>query len=101
MTTGLNERELELMRVVFARHAEVQRAVLFGSRAKGTFTVNSDVDIAIEGIATPLQIAAIALELGELPMPYKFDVVAAETIHNQALREHVQRVGMVIYTRPL
>jgi hypothetical protein len=47
---------------------------LFGSRAKGTASDRSDVDLAVRGDLTPLQAEAIAGELDELPLPYRFEV---------------------------
>lgn len=45
----LTDHELALVRDVFGRHPEVSRAILFGSRAKGTHAPHSDVDLAITG----------------------------------------------------
>ena len=48
----------------------------------------------MEGIGDPLRVEAIASELDELPLPYRFDVLALETLENPALREHIARVGV-------
>ena len=61
-------------------HPEVDRATLFGSRAKGTHHERSDVDLALSGELGLLGAEAIAAELEELP-----------------LLEHIERVGVVIY----
>ena len=92
--TGLSDSELGMIRGVLARHAEVTGALLFGSRAKGTSSPGSDIDLALEGISEPLRAEAIASELEELPLPYKFDVKALAAIKHQGLREHIGRVGM-------
>lgn len=94
---GLTAHELKLICSVLARYPSVTGALLFGSRAKGTFHEASDIDLALEGIDDPLQVEAIAGELEELPLPYRFDVKAIATIQNHPLREHVQRVGVRIY----
>ena len=96
-STGLSERELALIRGVLARHPGVTGALLFGSRAKGTAAPASDIDLALEGIDDPLRAEAIASELEELPLPYRFDVKALAAIQHQPLREHVARVGVRIY----
>ena len=41
--------ELELVRSVLRQHREIECATLFGSRAKGTHTPRSDVDLALAG----------------------------------------------------
>jgi predicted nucleotidyltransferase len=94
---GLTRRELDLIRAVLVRHPAVTGAILFGSRAKGTATPASDIDLALEGIEDPLQAEAIASELDELPMPYRFDVKALAAIRYQPLREHIARTGVRIY----
>lgn len=92
---GLTIRELDAIRSVIARHHNVQRAIVYGSRAKGTYRHNSDVDIAVDGDVSPLQAQFIAGDLAELPLPYQFDVVSLRHITNNALLEHIQRVGVV------
>lgn len=96
---GLTDRELDLIRSVMRSHFAIRRAILFGSRAKGTALKSSDVDLALEGIDDPLQAEAIARELDELPLPYRFDVQALSAITQPPLREHIARVGLVLYTR--
>jgi predicted nucleotidyltransferase len=94
---GLNDRELNLILGVLSRHKEIISVILFGSRAKGTASPASDIDLAIDGIDDPLQAAAIASELEDLPLPYRFDVKALRCIKSQPLREHIERVGVKIY----
>jgi predicted nucleotidyltransferase len=93
----LESRELQLICSVLVRHAAVTGAILFGSRAKGTATQSSDIDLALEGIEDQLQAEAIASELDELPLPYTFDVKALSAIRYNPLREHIERVGVRIY----
>lgn len=93
----LGAGELDLVRAVFRRHPEVASATLFGSRAKGTHSERSDVDIAVIGEVTPLRAEAIAAQLDELPLPYRFEVQPLDHIHYRPLLEHIKRVGIVIY----
>lgn len=89
--------ELELVRSVLRQHKEVESATLFGSRAKGTHSDRSDVDLALAGPLGALGAEAIAAELEELPLPYRFDVQALAAITHAPLLEHIELVGMVIY----
>ena len=43
---------------------------------------------------------AIAAELEELPLPYRFDVQSLAHIQHRPLLEHNQRVGILIYPAP-
>jgi predicted nucleotidyltransferase len=93
-------RDLELVLSVLRHHPEVESATLFGSRAKGTHTPRSDVDLALAGSLGALEAEAIAAELEELPLPYRFDVHALAAISHAPLLEHIARVGLVIYPEP-
>jgi 2-polyprenyl-3-methyl-5-hydroxy-6-metoxy-1,4-benzoquinol methylase len=95
--TGLSTENFGTLNSVFKKYPQISQVILFGSRAKGTAGNNSDIDLAIVGIDDELQIQAIAMELEELPLPYQFDVKAFSSITNPKLKEHIQRVGMLIF----
>lgn len=82
--------ELELVRSVLRQHPEIASATLFGSRAKGTHTLRSDVDLALAGSLGALDAEAIAAELEELPLPSRFDVHALAAITHAPLLEHIR-----------
>jgi len=96
----LTEAELDLVRSIFRRHPEVTSATVFGSRAKGTHSPRSDVDLVVAGDIDPLRAEAIASELDELPLPYRFEVQPLAHIRYRPLLEHIQRVGIVIHPTP-
>ena len=93
----LSPAEIALLRGVFQRHPEITAVKLFGSRAKGTHAPNSDIDLALWGDVDDLRAEAIAAELDELPLPYRFDVQMFHTIELAPLREHIERVGISLY----
>jgi len=92
--------KLELLRSVFRLHPEVKSATLFGSRAKGTHTHRSDVALVVAGDIGPLRAEAIAAELEEMPLPYRFDVQSLAHIQHRPLLEHIKRVGILNYPAP-
>ena len=96
-TPSLAPAELALLRTVFSRHPEITEVRVFGSRAKGTHTACSDIDLALWGNVSLLQAQAIAAELDELPLPYRYDVQPFSAIKSQPLREHIERVGIPLY----
>lgn len=97
--TGLSVGEIGLLRAVLERHPEVSEAKLFGSRAKGTWRPESDIDLALWGEVDELRAERIAAELDELPLPYHFDVKTYQAIRYAPLREHVDRVAVSIFRR--
>ncbi len=96
---GLSTREIALMEGVFRRFPAIQGVVLYGSRAMGTHSPQSDIDLALIGVEKALEAEAVALELDELPLPYRFDVRAFASIRNARLRAHIERVGIPLYRR--
>jgi predicted nucleotidyltransferase len=97
--SGLSSDTLNIINLVFNKYKQIDMVYIFGSRAKGNFKQNSDVDLAILGEIDSLFAEQIAYELEELPLPYKFDVQAYKNIKNVSLKEHIDRVGIVIYTK--
>ena len=86
---------------VLASFPAVERAAIFGSRAKGTHKDYSDVDIAVFGNVTFLDVERLIAELDEQPTMYKFDVVAYQQLKNIRLKDHIDRVGIPIYSRSI
>jgi len=97
--TGLTEAELDTICSVFRVTPTINRAILFGSRAKGTAKPYSDIDLALEGSLDERQVAEVAMKLEELPLPYKFDVQLLASIKHLPLKEHIDRVGIAIYSK--
>jgi len=96
---SLGSEYIDAIAVVLEEVPSVQKAVLFGSWAKGCATPRSDVDIALYGDVDALETEEIAYRLDELPFIHKFDVVTLNSIENADLREHIERVGVEIFTR--
>ena len=66
-------RELALLVHVFRSHPAIKEVKVFGSRAKGTNSPHSDVDLALLGDLNAMQAEAVAAALDELPRPYHYD----------------------------
>ncbi len=99
---GLDSEIIELIQEVFSKFEQIEKVVLYGSRAKGNFRNGSDIDITLFGKSLNLQtIYDIEQELEELYLPYKFDISIYEHIENPDLRAHIDRVGKVFYEKNL
>jgi len=100
MKYGLTEATVEKICGVFARFPEIEKAVLYGSRAKGNFKTGSDIDLTLYGAAlTPDLRSTIASELDDLLLPYTIDLSIFAELDHAELREHIERVGVVFYQR--
>lgn len=99
MNFGLKEFDIEYIVNTIRSFSEIDKAVIFGSRAKGNYKPGSDIDIAIYGEKVTFDILArlhSALE-DESPMPYLFDIIDFTHLDHTELKEHIERVGKVIY----
>lgn len=96
---GLIEGETGLIEDVLNRRPEIQGVILYGSRATGTAELSSDIDLALVGISDPLKAAAIASELDERPLPYKFDVRALDSLRSTPLLESIRASGIPLQLR--
>lgn len=96
---GLTRQEQELIRGTLARHPGVVEARIFGSRAMGRERPNSDVDLAVWGDLDTGEVVRLHAELDDLPLPYLFDLKRYDSIEYQPLKDHIQRVGQLLYRR--
>lgn len=98
---GISKLSTEIILETIAQFEEIERVVIFGSRAMGHFKKGSDVDLAIYGASlgedTSLNLAASLNE--KAPTPYYFDIVAPAFLSNQNLIQHIDRVGKEFYSR--
>ncbi|MBK1695032.1 hypothetical protein CKO09_09820 [Chromatium weissei] len=100
MQFGLSDNTCTILRTIFNQYSAVQKAVIYGSRAKGNYRNGSDIDLTLFGDALNDQtLSAIAWALDESVIPYTVDLSLFNTIENSALREHIERVGVVFYER--
>lgn len=100
MSYGLSEEVVQKVREVFKAYPSVEKAVLYGSRAMGNFRTGSDIDITLIGQGLDIQILSkIDNDLDNLLTPYTFDVSLYDSISNDALKDHIARVGIEFYKK--
>ncbi len=100
MTDGLKDAYREAIIAVIAANERVERAVLFGSRATGTNTATSDVDIALFGDRLTLtDQARLAAAVEEIPMAQSVDLILYDSVRNRTLREHIRNDGVDWFER--
>ena len=100
MKFGLKETTIEKISAVFAGFPQVEKAVLYGSRAKGNYKNGSDIDLTLHGKDLTLNVLyKIDEELDDLLLPYTFDLSIFERLSDPDFIDHIQRVGVVFYQR--
>lgn len=94
---GLPQHALARLLSVLDAYPEIERVILFGSRAKGNFRPGSDIDLCV--VAPLLSLSRrLALEnaLDDLLLPWKVDLIPWEEIDHPDLRSHIQRCGLLL-----
>ena len=96
---GLPETVLQKIRAVFAHYPQVEEAVLYGSRAKGTYKNGSDIDLTLRGRddLTLNVLCKIANDLDDLYLPYTIDLSIFHDISDSDVIGHIQQVGVTVY----
>ena len=101
MKYGLSDRTLQKIRGVFNHYPQVEKAILYGSRATDTYRNGSDIDLTLCGSElTHSILSRIDTELDDLLLPYTIDLSIFHQINNPAMVEQIQRVGISFYEKP-
>ena len=97
---GLKESTIDRINAVFSQYPDIEKVVLYGSRAKGNYREGSDIDLTLMGDAlSHTQLNRIETQIDDLLLPYTIDLSLFESIDNANLIEHIRRVGVVFYER--
>jgi predicted nucleotidyltransferase len=100
MNYGLDDRVIGRIRAAFSRYPEIEKAILYGSRAKGTYKNGSDIDLTLTGDRLNTSILSrLGTELDDLLLPFSFDLSILADIANADLVDHIKRVGTVVYQK--
>ena len=97
---GLTGQTVEKIQAVLATFPQVEKAVVYGSRANGNFKPGSDIDLTLFGDGlTDTVMSRIYWALDDLLLPYKIDLSLFAGLKHPALIDHIRRVGIVLYSR--
>jgi predicted nucleotidyltransferase len=95
---GLIDGEMTRIQSVFSQFEEVKEVLLYGSRAKGNYRKNSDIDFTLKGDHLTLDVMyQIEEKLDDLLLPYKIDLSIFNKIESKELINHIQHVGVSFF----
>ncbi|MDA8211536.1 MAG: nucleotidyltransferase domain-containing protein [Clostridia bacterium] len=100
MSFGVAKELLEQIVRAVSSNPKVQKAVIFGSRARGDCKEDSDIDIALyaDGL-TSEELNSIRLLAEEIDTVLKIDILDVERIGRRSLAENIRREGKSIFER--
>lgn len=96
MKFGLKDRYYEELKALYFLYPNIDEIIIFGSRARGDYKEKSDIDIAIKGNLTKLEIAMIRDYLEESRIPYMVDVVEYSKIVDKNFKEEIDKEGKIL-----
>ncbi len=97
---GLKEITIEKICGVFAKYPQVDKAVIYGSRAKGNYKNGSDIDLTLHGDDLTMDILYKMLEeIDDLLLPYTIDLSIFHNLSDPDFIDHIQRVGLTFYEK--
>jgi len=100
MKYGLEDSVIEKICSVLHEFPSISKAVLYGSRAKGTYKKGSDIDLCLFGVGVDhILVYRIEESLDTLLLPYQFDLSAYNNLSNKDLIDHIDRIGVVFFQR--
>lgn len=84
----------------FKNDVLLQKAYVFGSRARGNYTDRSDLDIAVLGNnISSRQLNLLKDRLDNLNTVINFDIIDANKIKKKVMLDNILKEGVLIYDR--
>ena len=99
MEFGLNQETIDKINSVFEKHPEIEKVIIYGSRAKGNYKSGSDIDFTLIGNDLNDLAGILDSEIDDLNTPYLFDISIFGKLNSPSLKEHINRVGKVFYKK--
>lgn len=98
---GLTKNIIDSFKKIFSKYPEIEKACIFGSRAKGNFKETSDIDIVLYCNSLTHTInTKIFYDLENLYLIYKIDLINFNTFKDDdRLKENILKEGVEIYAK--
>ncbi len=97
---GLRDSDIEYITKQVEMISNIEKVSIFGSRAKGTYRENSDIDIVVYGnnIDKPLIFRLYEILEEDAPYPFFVDIVDY-TSADEVLKSEIDKYSVVLYVR--
>lgn len=96
--TGISKRFISELQKYCLTNDQIEKILLFGSRARGDYKSSSDIDLAIfTGKSSHTQQNLIEQDIHEMLTPLKIDVVFMDRLTKEKLIANIKKEGVVIY----
>lgn len=97
---GLSPAQLSCIKEILAPFAaNLERVLLFGSRASGAYRPYSDIDLALYGPVGEKEIDRLHTLFMESALPFRVDVVSYQTLNSAPLKQHIDQAGVTLFKK--
>ena len=97
---GLNDSIINNIKKILYKYNEIEKALIFGSRARGDYKKTSDIDIAIfANNMTSTRLNLLRNDFDDLDIIYTIDVVDFYRTSKEELKNGIISQGIVIFER--
>ena len=96
---GLYPNSYKLILSIFQKHENIEKVIIYGSRAKGNYKEGSDIDFTLFGNLNYDDILKLKHEFEESTIPYLIDISIFSDLQSESLIDHINRVGKIFYNR--
>jgi uncharacterized protein len=96
--TGISKRFINELQSYCSKNHQLEKILLFGSRARGDYHRSSDIDLAVftKRISHTEQ-NLIGHAINEMSTPLKIDVVFMDRLKKEKLISNIIKEGVIIY----
>ena len=95
---GLSETIRHSLNDVFAKFPQIDRVLVYGSRATGRYRPQSDIDLAILApTMSDRDFSSLWMALDDLPILFRLDVSLWHEVTNSALKKAMLDEGVPLY----
>lgn len=97
---GLTPAQLSRIKEILVPFAAyLDRVVLFGSRASGTYRPSSDIDLALYGPIGEKEVDRLHTLFMESTLPFRADIVNYQTLNSVPLKRHIEQAGVILFEK--
>ncbi len=100
MNFGLTEKQINTIICIFKKYSEIEQVILYGSRAKGTFSERSDIDLVLKGNVLNRHIVAkIIMDFDDSDLLFQIDLQNYSDITLPELLTNIDNDGKLFYCK--
>jgi predicted nucleotidyltransferase len=96
---GLNSAQLEILQNIFKKYPNLEKVLIFGSRASDNFKPYSDIDLCLFGKIKPSDLDKINNDIVQSNLLFYVDLVYVDDVKDQKISTNINKYGKVLWEK--